>query len=199
MLENVKKWYRSLPDKKVYFELLGAVLTIPVLITVILLNLNNLHGGNGKNNPIPTPQIIKVVETVAPSQNGAVTSTQTSLGGAQRVSPQASCKKQIGPVNISSPQEGQVISSGPVCVTISYNTGEYCGIQWAVRIDGSSYSDFSDKDICYSNLPNGNHSVNVKIRSAVDSTQELILLRSFQYTGGTSAPTPATTSAALSQ
>lgn len=188
MLDKIKKWYRSLPDKKVYFELLGAVLTIPVLVTVILLNLNNLNGGK-KNEPAPTPQIIRVVEK---AQN-TVTSVPADVGSNQRVSPQAACKKETGPVNISSPQEGEVTSKNPVCITIAYKTGEYCGIEWAIKIDNNAYSEFADKDVCFYNLSPGSKSVNVKVRS-LEGGDELILQRNFTYGTGT-----ATTSAALSQ
>lgn len=190
MLKAFKKWYRSLPDKKVYFELLSAVLTIPVLVTVILLNLNNL-AGTKKGEPTPTPQVIKVIEQ---APNGAVTSVPADLGGSQRVSPQASCKKEVGPVNISSPQEGQVMQSNPVCITVSYKTGEYCGVEWAVRIDGNAYSDYADKDVCFYNLSTGSHTASVKVRSKENPGQEVIIQRSFQYGQGV-----ATQSAAITQ
>lgn len=190
MLDKIRKWYRSLPDKKVYFELLGAVLTIPVLVTVILLNLTNLSG-NKKNDPAPTPQIIRVVEK-DPSSN-TVTSVPADVGGAQRVSPQAVCKKEIGPVNISSPQEGEVTSKNPACITVAYKTGEYCGIEWAVKVDNGAYSEFASKDVCFYNLSPGSKSVNVKVRS-LEGGEELILQRNFVYGSGT-----ATTSAALTQ
>lgn len=191
MIDKVKKWYRSLPDKKVYFELLGAVLTIPVLVTVILLNLNNLNISNKKNDPAPTPQIIRIVEKT-PIDN-SVTTVPVNMGGSQRVSPQAACKKEIGPVTISSPQEDQVTNKNPVCITVSYKTGDYCGIEWAVKIDGNSYSEFDDKDVCYYNLSSGSKTVSVKVRSK-EGGEELILQRNFQYGSGT-----ATTSAALTQ
>jgi hypothetical protein len=184
MIDKIRKWYRSLPDKKVYFELLGAVLTIPVLITVILLNLANLN--KGKADPTPTPQVIRVVETQTPAR--IVTVIPAEAG--QRISPQASCKKQIGPVNISSPQEGEITSRNPVCTTVSYTAGEYCGIEWAVKIDNGAYSEFDDKDVCFYNLPNGAKTLTVKVRST-EGGEELILQRNFVY-GST-----ATTSAVL--
>lgn len=191
MVEKLRKWYRSLPDKKVYFELLGAVLTIPVLVTVILLNLTNLSGN--KKDPAPTPQIIRVVET-APQKDTGVTAAPVSQG--QRVSPQAACKKEIGPVNITSPREGEVVTKNQVCMTISYNTDEYCGIKWAVKLDNDSYSEFSDNDVCFSNISSGPHSISVKVRSK-EGDEEVILQRNFQY--GASGQTTATTSAAIAQ
>lgn len=193
MLDKIKKWYRSLPDKKVYFELLGAVLTIPVLLTVILLNLSNLTG-NKKDAPTPTPQIIRVVEQ-APNN---VTSVPSNLAGSQRVSPQVSCKPEVGPVTISSPQEGQVVTNNPVCVTISYKTGEYCGVEWAVKMDNAQYSAYDSKDVCFYNVSSGSHAVSVKVRGK-EGGDEIILQRNFQNGSGSGQPTPATTSAAITQ
>lgn len=181
MLEKFRKWYRSLPDKKVYFELLGAVLTIPVLITVILLNITNLNSKN-TSAPTPTPQVIRVVETQPPQRNVTVVQEETS----QRVTPQAACKRQIGPVNISSPREGEVTTKNPVCISISYSAGEYCGVEWAVKIDASAYSDFDTKDVCYYNLPSGTKTVSVKVRSN-EGGEELILQRNFVYGTATSS------------
>lgn len=192
MLDKFKKWYRSLPDKKVYFELLGAVLTIPVLLTVILLNVSNLNGDK-KNTPAPTPQVIRVVE----QSPNTVTTVPAEVGGSQRVSPQQVCKREVGPVTISSPQEGQVMNSNPVCVTISYKTGEYCGVEWAVKIDNAQYSPYDSKDVCFYNISSGSHTVSVKVRGK-EGGEEIILQRNFQ-TAGSSQPTPATTSAALTQ
>jgi len=48
-LDNAIQWYKKLPEKKIYLEFLSALLTVPVLITVILLNIINL-----KKNTQPT-------------------------------------------------------------------------------------------------------------------------------------------------
>ena len=51
VLEKIKKWYRNLPDKKRYLEFITALLTIPVLLTVLWSNLNNLQ----QKGAVPTP------------------------------------------------------------------------------------------------------------------------------------------------
>lgn len=48
-LDKAIQWYKKLPEKKIYLEFLSALLTVPVLITVILLNIINL-----KKNAQPT-------------------------------------------------------------------------------------------------------------------------------------------------
>ena len=57
-MEKFKKWlkkalfsYRALPDKKQYVEFFTALLTVPMLLTVIILNFNNLQGANKKEEP----------------------------------------------------------------------------------------------------------------------------------------------------
>ena len=44
-IDRIKSWYRALPDKKRYIEFVTALLTVPVLITVLISNFNSL-----KNN-----------------------------------------------------------------------------------------------------------------------------------------------------
>ena len=52
--EKIKKWYRAMPDKKRYIEFITALLTIPVLLTVLITNLSNIRQNNNKPIAIPT-------------------------------------------------------------------------------------------------------------------------------------------------
>lgn len=190
MLEKIKHWYRTLPDKKVYFELVGAVLTIPVLVTVILLNLNNLNNQNknakndSKPSASPTSEKNKSYVPVTVEKQEATPS------------PNPSCKKDIGPIQIISPHDGQVISANPVCIEISYKQGEYCTVTWSVKVDNGQWSDFSDNNICLYDMTNGSKMAQVRVRN-VDGTKEILLQRTFQYTGQAVVPStiPATDSA----
>ena len=95
MLEKWRKWYRALPDKKRYIEFLTASLSVPVLITVIILNVSNLKSRNKeevapvkqetkekiiiitlpveKNNPQPN-----ISETITPLPSPTIEPTPTS-------------------------------------------------------------------------------------------------------------------------
>lgn len=60
-IERITYWYKNLPDKKKYVELITALLSVPVMVTVILINLNNLQQNkesSTKNNTATPVQII---------------------------------------------------------------------------------------------------------------------------------------------
>ena len=179
---KVKTWYRELPDKKRYFELLTAVLSIPVLITVILLNLGSLRKEkNGNLSPTP----IKT-ERVTPIQI-EITTIQPTAG---------ECKKEVGPVEIVSPEENETVNDEPVCIDLSYKKGEYCAYVWSYRINGSSWSDYTDKNICLYNLPSGEKRLEVRVKS-IASGDEKVLRKNFIYQNPNPSPTIATSSASL--
>lgn len=177
LTERFKKWYRGLPDQKRYFEFLGAVLAIPVLITVLLLNLGNLKKEETKPTPVPK----ETVKVIIPTQEKETSPSPTS----------ASCKKAVGPVEITSPGEGQIVSQEPVCFNIEYKDESYCSSVWSYRIDNSSWSEFTDKSICLYNLTSGDHKLELRVKS-IASSDEVQLVRNFTFKGKVS-PTPSPT------
>lgn len=54
-IEKLKRWYRAMPDKKRYLEFVTALLTIPVLLTVMISNILSLQQKNAAPTPTPTP------------------------------------------------------------------------------------------------------------------------------------------------
>lgn len=104
-VESFQSWYRGLPDKKRYLEFISAFLSIPVLVTVVVLNLRSLKAQDREqpqNTPIATQVIIK--EVVIPG----------SPLPAPSVSPQSS--NVPTPTPISSPSPSPSISSTPTPV-----------------------------------------------------------------------------------
>lgn len=185
MKKRIGKLLRSLqkaPERKHYLEFVTAALSIPVLFTVILVNLNNLKSNNAtpKTTPAPTspPREIIIHESTAPqsiTQNPSPTSS--------------SCKKQIGPVSISYPAEGSTITDNPVNFIINYDNSTYCSVVWSYRINGGSWSEYSPNSPSIFNLPNGAVTFDLRIQSTVSQDQNQIT-RKFNYQGGQSAPTP---------
>lgn len=190
--EKIKNWYRGLPDKKKYIELVTAILSVPVLITVILLNLGNLSKNKDTEKFSPTPA--KKEEAVTPIQIEIKTNESTPSSGLPVTS--TDCKKEVGPIEIVSPEEGQRITSDPVCLDLSYKKGEYCAYVWSYRINGGSWSDYTDKNICLYNLSSGDKKLEVRVKS-IASGDEVILKRNFIYENPNPSPTTATISAAL--
>lgn len=174
--EKISKWWRGIPDKKKYIEVLSAILTVPVLITVILLNLGSLKNKDEKSTP--TPQVITIVPIEKDSKPSPTDKPQ--------------CRKEVGPVEITSPKEGQSTSDNPVCFNIEYKDERYCSVVWSYRIDNSSWSDFTDKIPCVSNLSSGDHKFELRVRS-IASSDEVQLVRNFTFKGPDPTPTPTPT------
>jgi len=66
MFEKAKTWYRAIPEKKRYLEFVTALLSIPVLITVIISNVSNLNrnkeAASTTNQPKSTEKIIIITQ-----------------------------------------------------------------------------------------------------------------------------------------
>lgn len=198
VIDRVKRWYRMLPDKKRYLEFMTALLSIPVLLTVIILNISSLQsqknaGGATGPSAITTPNVIIVTQgatsgtTVTPSPTLTPTSSPT---------PDATCKNQIGPVSIAYPNEGDVISDDPICLSIVRSDPTYCSVFWSYRINGGAWSDYTDKSICMYGLSSGQKNLELRVKNFV-SGDETILKRTFSVAGSTATPVPGTQSATL--
>lgn len=177
--------YKAIPNKKPYVEFFTALLTIPMLLTVVLLNYNTLT--NNKNaKPTETPKSggnIFVFPTNADKEpTQATTKTETVV-----VTKEA-CKKQLGPVSITSPREGETISDNPASLIVSYDDDEYCSAVWSYRINGGKWSEYDDKSLALYNLPQGNIKVELRVKSLA-SSDEKTLTRSFTYRGENNQPT----------
>ena len=183
--QKFKKWYKNLPESKKYIEFFSAILGVPVLLTVLILNYNNLQGNKEeKASPTPAPNIVTVIPV---TEDIDASPTPTSV-------PQ--CKKEVGPIEITSPTEDQTVTQSPVCFAIEYSDNSYCSVVWAYRIDNGSWSDFTDKSVCLYNLTNGQHKFKLNVKS-VASSDQTNLVRNFNYQEGeaatTSTPTPTPT------
>ena len=197
-MEQIKKWYRGLPDKKRYLEFVTALLTIPVLLTVLINNTYNLQNQH-KIVASPAPTIPAASKSPVNNPTPTIIFVPVSTPSSPLVaspSPAKECVKGVGPVAISYPDENDLISSNPVCIDITRQSSDYCAVVWSYRINDEAWSDFLDKSICMYGLTPGVKKLQVKIHS-VANNDEVILDRSFIVAGATPTPT-ATTSAHLS-
>lgn len=183
MKRIIRHAVRKIPENKPYFEAIAAILSIPVLITVILLNLNNLNQKNAKVGVSPTPAPQQVIIRNVPITLPAGQNTTAAPTANPSV-----CNKSIGPISISSPQENQTVSNSPVCITIQHDSN-YCSVVWSYQINGGGYSDFSSNSPCLYNIPNGNVRFDLRVQSTV-SQDTTTLTRNFNYQGNSISPTP---------
>lgn len=183
-VEKIKRAVRKFARvrlQKIHLDWIVGILSIPVLITAIVVNWSNLSTKHPTTVPAtPSPQVI-----IVPQNNTGVVPTSST------------CIKSVGPITISSPTEGEIVSDNPVCITIDYSDPTYCSVVWSYRINGGSWSDFNNTSPCLYNLPSGQVSVNLRVNSTVSSDQKS-LTRTFTYTGSntittTVTPTPTNT------
>lgn len=166
--------YRALPDKKQYVEFFTALLTVPMLLTVIVLNFNNLSGANKKAEPKENSPIIV---TLPPSNNE----------DENDINPEPTsevCKDGIGPISIVYPEENETVTDNPVTIDINYDDSEYCAVVWSYRINGGRYSDYGSNNIALYNPPQGTVRLELRVKSVV-SGDEKTLRRTFTYEGTT--------------
>lgn len=196
--KKVIRSYKTLPDKKQYIEFFTALLSVPVLITVIMLNINSLKISNKSNTPAPAPQVkeekvfvpVKTENTGSSgSKNTVITVPDTPAPAQSGESTSSPCKPGIGPVSITSPQEGDTISDNPVSIIVNYTAGEYCAAVWSYRLNNGSWSDYDDKSIALYNLPKGKIKIDLRVKSIVNG-QEQTLTRNFTYNGSSQAQEP---------
>jgi len=179
-------WYRRLPDKKRHIELITALLSVPMMLTVIIVNLNNIKSQKEKVTPVTNTTPIQVVVD-NPNQSTATASTITPTATKSATPNKPECKKDIGPIEILSPQEGEVITSNNVCINISTDNN-YCPVNWSYQLGNDSWSDYNNNDICLYNLTPGSKQLNIKIKSTViDKT--ITLQRNFIYQTSSVSPT----------
>lgn len=176
VFSNIKRQLREFHTKKPQLEFFTALLTIPVLLTVIILNLNNLKADDKKEAPKSETIII----------------TQPAFKEKEVIVTKEACKPGIGTISIEDPSENEETEDNPVLVDILYDDEEYCNVVWSYRINNGRYSDYDDRSIALYNLPNGNIKFDLRVKSVVNNDQKT-LTRNFTYSGSLT-PTPVPTS-----
>ena len=198
--EEKKKKRRldHLYSKKPLIEFIVAVLSIPSIILVLILNFNTIKSiNNAKVTPTPVSEITFPNNTVNATAPNFYTEpvTREPRPTEERTVSQGPCNKSLGPVSITSPNQGDTVTSNPVEIDISYDDSTYCSAVWSYSVNGSSWSDYNNNSVALYNLPNGSVTFQLKVRSLTSSDQTIVT-RNFIYNGqSTTAPTNASASA----
>ena len=194
MLEKFRHWYRILPDKKRYLEFVTALLTIPVLLTVIYTNMVSIREDK-KSNTTPTPEKSEKIVIIREDENkeNEKSNTPTPIPTLELSPTQSTkeCKKEVGPVKISSPSEEEIVQDDLICVKIDYTVGEFCSVAWSYKLDNNKWSDYTSSPFCFSKLDPGKHELDLRVQS-VASSDEVTLERTF-YIKTKEAPSPTPT------
>ncbi len=197
VIKKFRDWYHNLPEKKKYVEFISALLTIPVLMTVILINFGSLAERNKSKQPLPTTTPTQTVIPIQIIKEEKLIPITTIPAQSTQLNPTSSvCNKNIPPIEIVSPQENEVVMKDSVCVNLRYDKEPYCAIVWSQSINGGSWTDFSDKAYCFLNLTKGPYTIDVKVKSIVTG-EETNIRRSFIFDGPSSiVPTGTATQSA---
>jgi hypothetical protein len=183
-----KKRIEKLYEKKPIIEFIVAVLSIPSILLLLLLNLKALtNNSNAKLTPTPTGSIS------VPGTNNSFFSRPVTREPKTTLLPnesQAPCIKGLGPVSITAPNEGDIVSSNPVEVDIAYDDSKYCSAVWSYSINGSNWSDYNNTSVALYNLPNGPIRFQLRIKSLTNS-DSTTLTKNFTYEGQSTAPNSA--------
>jgi hypothetical protein len=158
--KSKKKLENGLIKKKPYLEFFTAFLSIPVLITVMLLNFNSLKNLNAKPTPTPMPGVNAQGGFFAEPIGTEKPVTPTPMGATD-----APCLNGLGPVNITAPEENDEVTDNPVTVDISYDDRRYCAAAWSYRINGGSWSGYDDRSVALYNLPQGPVKFELRVKS----------------------------------
>jgi len=188
VVERIRNWYRTLPNKKQYLEFITALLTIPVLLTVLISNISNLQSQKNTKLPVSTlaPVIEKITVTSPPATTPAPVQSTTPT---PTPTPRQECVQQVGPIEISYPAEGSTVTGDPVCLIVTRLSQNYCSVVWSYRINGGSWSDYTDSPICMYGLTPGVKNLDLRVNSII-STDTTMLQRTFTVAGATPSPTP---------
>ncbi len=173
--------FSRLYAKKPQIEFVAAILSIPLFISIIVLNFNSIRSlGNAK--PTPTPSSMNQPRGFFGEPMGTKKTITENPEATQ-----APCVKGLGPVSIDSPGEGETVTNNPVEIDISYDDTEHCGAAWSYRINDGAWSGYDNTSVALYNLPKGSVKFELKVKSIVgnDTTS---LTRNFIYNGSSSTP-----------
>lgn len=178
VINKLGRFVKTFPRKH-HVEYIAAFLSIPVLLSVIALNYFNLQNTTKKSEPTrPVSNEKPVVIITGGNDNDSKPHpTNTPV-----------CKKEIGPISISSPKEDETVSSNPVCISIRYEDRNYCAVVWSYQINGNKWSDYNSSSPCLYDLPSGDVKFELRVQSTVSQDEEAIE-RNFIYEDPTATPT----------
>ncbi len=185
-LNKMYQKIKNLPNKKNYLEFVTALLSIPVLLTVVYMNYLSIQEKRTQDALTPTPAPTQTVVTIIRERDSQPEPTAIPN---ETIISEKECEPGIGKIEITKPTEEVVVSDNPLEVDITYAKGDYCSVVWSYRINGSSWSDYTDNNIVIYNLPSGQKKLELRVKSIVSGETQTIE-RNFTYKNTSEIPTP---------
>lgn len=175
----------NLPNKKNYLEFVTALLSIPVLLTVVYMNYLSIQEKRQKEEASPSPAPTQSVVTIIREREIDRSPTETQ----ESKETDTECEAGIGNIEIANPEEGKTISDNPLEIDINYTKGSYCAAVWSYRLNGGNWSDYTDNNIEIYNLPSGEKKLELRVKNIVSGDTQTVE-RNFIYKNTNEVPTP---------
>jgi len=189
---RLRKSIANLPDKKKYIEVITASLSIPVLLSVVLVNYLNIQDKRSEVAPTPiitqAPQIITLIKDSDERNDTPTPPSVTTPSPTQK----DECIKEIGPISIFAPEENETITTNPLEIDVQYDQGDYCSVVWRYRINDTNWSSFTDNNIIIYNMDSGEKTLELQVKSIV-SDKSTTIKRTFTYQNSDAVSTPTVT------
>lgn len=174
MVNYLRKILKGFSQRKHNLDLVIALITIPVLLTILITNLLNLQN-KSKTTTEPEAKQIIIKEDASGNNPAPSVITEKIIQVDSKL-----CKKEVGPIDISFPKEGETVTDNPVCIIIKHDNENYCSVVWSYRINDGTWSEYGSNSVCLYNAPQGNIKFDLRVQSTT-SNDQASLNRSFNY------------------
>ena len=199
-LKKTTEYIKKLPSKKHHLDFIVAILTIPVLLTVIITNLYNIS--QNKNSQKAEISVSPAVSETVNKLNNSDLNPSAAKGETNSASPTTAaistqptntpiqCNQTPQPYTIAYPKEGENVSGiSPVCIVLQPIGAGYCSTKNSYRVNGGSWSGYQDSDqsICLNNLSDGSVVFQLKTKSDKSGIEQQYTVK-FTYQEEPSSP-----------
>ncbi len=181
--KRFKKGIHYITDRKHYVDVIIALLSVPALVTALILNINSLQTKKASSTATPTVVVQSSPQVVVPTE--AVRIVTQAASPLPTSGP--SCTPGIGQLTIAYPQELQTVSDNPLCIELDYDAQNNCQVVWRYRINGGSWTNYGNDSACMYSLPSGQNTFDLQVKSLSSQNMESYT-RHFIYQGAV-APT----------
>jgi len=178
MFQRIRDWYKGLPEKKRWIDVVTAVLTIPVLLTVVISNFLTIQSKKNAEKDNDS----EVVTTQAPiniTVENPAGSDKPGISPSPEINLNPSCNPDLPEYEIISPKENEIVSNDPLCIVHVVQGSGFCQATWSYRINKSSWPPYTDQPVCLYNMASGDIEFELKVKN--EKGDEEVYTRNFLY------------------
>lgn len=182
LLNRLRERYQVIPEKKRWFDVITAALTIPVLLTVIISNILSIQSKRGDGNQVAASTPTNSQQPI----NIHVDAPASSTSASSQPSTSPMCQEGVPDIAIVFPQESQTVGGDPVCIVHTGGSGNFCSLNWSYRVNNRDWTDTSNQPVCLYNMADGQ--VVFELRVTGENGETKTVRRAFIYQNNASPP-----------